>query len=67
LFTLPPGEDLSPRSVGELAVRGPQMMVGYWGMGDETRSRHQGRLAVHRRCATMDEDGYFRIISRRRK
>ena len=61
------GEDLPPCAVGELAVRGPQMMVGYWGMGDETDKvirdgwQHTGDVA------TMDEDGHFRIISRRQE
>jgi long-chain acyl-CoA synthetase len=61
------GEDLPPGSVGELAVRGPQMMVGYWGMGDETdRVIKDGWLHTGD-VATMDEDGYFRIISRRQE
>jgi len=61
------GQDLPPGAVGELAVRGPQMMVGYWGMGDETdRTIIDGWLHTGD-VATMDEDGYFRIISRRQE
>jgi long-chain acyl-CoA synthetase len=60
-------EVLPPGSVGELAVHGPQMMVGYWGMGDETdRVIKDGWLHTGD-VATMDEDGYFRIISRRQE
>jgi long-chain acyl-CoA synthetase len=61
------GEDLSPGSVGELAVRGPQMMVGYWGMGDETDRVIKDGWLYTGDVATMDEDGYFRIISRRQE
>jgi len=61
------GEDLPAGAVGELVVRGPQMMVGYWGMGDETdRTIKDGWLHTGD-VATMDEDGYFRIISRRQE
>ena len=61
------GEDVAPGAVGELVVRGPQMMAGYWGMGDETdRTIKTGWLHTGD-VATMDEDGYFRIISRRQE
>jgi long-chain acyl-CoA synthetase len=51
---------------GELIVRGPQVMRGYWNRPDETREvlrdgwMHTGDLAV------MDEDGYFRIVGRKK-
>ncbi len=61
------GEDLPPGAVGELAVRGPQMMVGYWGMGDETDRVIKDGWLYTGDVATMDEDGYFRIISRRQE
>lgn len=62
------GEDLPPGHIGELLVRGPQIMQGYWkeADSDETESAlkdgwlHTGDVAV------MDEDGYFQIISRKR-
>jgi long-chain acyl-CoA synthetase len=61
------GEDLPPAAVGELAVRGPQMMVGYWGMGDETDRVIKDGWLYTGDVATVDEDGYFRIISRRQE
>lgn len=64
------GADLPPGEVGELAVKGPQVMQGYWhpqgGIDPDTSEvikdgwLHTGDLAV------MDNDGYFRIISRKR-
>ncbi len=51
---------------GELVVRGPQVMTGYWKREDETRLvlhdgwMHTGDLSV------MDEQGYFRIVGRKK-
>ncbi|MFT5080929.1 MAG: long-chain acyl-CoA synthetase [Planctomycetota bacterium] len=51
---------------GELVVRGPQVMRGYWNRDDETEKTiingwlHTGDLA------TMDEDGYFYIVGRKK-
>jgi long-chain acyl-CoA synthetase len=58
--------DLMPGEVGELIVRGPQVMKGYWRMPTETANTlrrgwlHTGDLAV------MDEDGYFQIVDRKK-
>ncbi len=58
--------------VGELCIRGPQVMKGYWNMPSETANAlrpdpagggpwlHTGDMAV------MDEDGYFRIVDRKK-
>lgn len=60
------GEPLPPGEVGELLIRGPQVMQGYWNMPDETAQTlkdgwlHTGDLAV------MDEDGFFSIIERKK-
>ncbi|HIQ00681.1 MAG TPA: alpha/beta fold hydrolase [Anaerolineales bacterium] len=62
------GEDLPPGQVGELVVRGPQVMQGYWRQEDERDSEsalrdgwlYTGDVAV------MDGDGFFQIISRKR-
>lgn len=49
---------------GELCVKGPQVMKGYWNQPEETAKTmrdgwlHTGDIAV------MDEDGYFRIVDR---
>ena len=60
------GQELPPGQLGELVVRGPQVMQGYW--DDEAASQevlkdgwlYTGDVAV------MDSDGYFQIISRKR-
>jgi long-chain acyl-CoA synthetase len=52
--------------IGELAVRGPQVMMGYWGKTEETE-RHLSRdgWLLTGDVAQMDNDGYFRIIARK--
>jgi len=60
------GEPLPPGEVGELLIRGPQVMQGYWQMPEETAQTlrdgwlHTGDLAI------MDEDGFFTIVDRKK-
>jgi long-chain acyl-CoA synthetase len=55
---------VAPGERGELCVRGPQVMLGYWNRPEETALVirngwfHTGDVAV------MDPDGYFRIVDR---
>jgi long-chain acyl-CoA synthetase len=52
--------------IGELAIRGPQVMMGYWKDPKATREvlSEDGWLLTGD-VAQMDEDGYCRIISRK--
>jgi long-chain acyl-CoA synthetase len=56
------GEDVPFGEAGEIVVRGPQVMLGYWpepGSGLTADGwLHTGDIAV------MDEDGYFQIVDR---
>ena len=55
---------LAPGEVGELCVRGPQVMAGYHERPDETaRVIRDGWLHTGD-VATMDVDGYFTIVDR---
>ncbi len=56
--TLPAGE------TGELVVRGPQVMKGYWNKPQETAEALRGGWLHTGDIATMDEDGYFFIVDR---
>ncbi|GAB4578943.1 MAG: hypothetical protein Fur0022_16800 [Anaerolineales bacterium] len=57
---------VEPGQIGELAVRGPQVMLGYWQNPDATREvlTEDGWLLTGD-VAQMDADGYFRIVARK--
>ena len=58
--TVPFGE------VGELFIKGPQVMQGYWQRPDETaRSLSDGWLATGD-IAQMDDEGYLEIVDRKK-
>ena len=59
-------EEVSVGQIGELAVRGPQVMLGYWGDLHATRQvlSSDGWLLTGD-IAQVDGDGYFRIIARK--
>ncbi len=52
---------------GELRVKGPQVMKGYWGRDDETAKTLTPEGWLHTGdIAKMDEDGYFYIVDRKK-
>ena len=51
---------------GELIIRGPQVMKGYWNMPNETAIALRDGWLYTGDIATMDEDGYFRIVDRKK-
>lgn len=51
---------------GELIVKGPQIMLGYKGKPDETASTLKDGWVYTGDIATMDEDGYFYIVDRKK-
>jgi long-chain acyl-CoA synthetase len=60
------GADVPQGQPGELLVKGPQVMVGYWQRPDETaRVLRDGWLSTGD-VATMDEDGYVAIVDRKK-
>ncbi len=66
IVDLTTGRDLGPGQAGELLVRGPQVMRGYWNRPDETaRALRDGWLRTGD-VATMSADGYFAIVDRKK-
>ena len=60
------GNDVAAGEAGELWVKGPQVMKGYWQRPDETaRVLRDGWLATGD-IAKMDEDGYLHIVDRKK-
>jgi long-chain acyl-CoA synthetase len=57
---LPPGE------VGEMIIRGPQVMKGYWQRPEETGKALRDGWLYTGDMAKMDEEGYFYIVDRKK-
>jgi long-chain acyl-CoA synthetase len=51
---------------GELIVRGPQVMKGYWNKPEETAKALRNGWLYTGDIAIMDEDGYFYIVDRKK-
>ncbi len=51
---------------GELIVQGAQTMLGYWNRPDETAAMVKDGWLYTGDVAVMDEDGYFRIVDRKK-
>ncbi|MFT2721336.1 long-chain-fatty-acid--CoA ligase [Deinococcus sp. A31D244] len=64
------GQIVAPGEVGELWIAGPMIMKGYWQRPDETaktlREAHGRTWLMTGDMATMDADGYFRIVDRKK-
>jgi long-chain acyl-CoA synthetase len=62
------GVELAPGQVGEMLVRGPQLMQGYWNRPRETAEALtlDGWLRTGD-VARMDEGGFFQVIERRKE
>ncbi len=58
------GADLPAGEPGELVIRGPQVMKGYWKRPEETAASMAGGWFHTGDVAQMDDDGYFRIVDR---
>ncbi|WP_210575219.1 o-succinylbenzoate--CoA ligase [Streptomyces sp. GESEQ-4] len=59
--------DLTPVDVGEtgeIVVRGPNVMAGYWGLAEETAGSFADGWFRSGDAARVDEDGYVFIVDR---
>jgi long-chain acyl-CoA synthetase len=66
IVDLATGEPLPPGAEGELEVRGPQVMLGYWNRPEESAEMlHDGWLRTGDICR-MDADGWFYVVDRRK-
>ena len=59
-------KEVEAGQIGELAIRGPQVMMGYWNDVEATKAvlMDDGWLLTGD-IAQMDEEGYFRIVARK--
>jgi long-chain acyl-CoA synthetase len=61
------GQPLPLGSVGEIAIRGPQVMDGYWNLPDETaKVMTASGFFKSGDVGVMDEQGYVKIVDRKK-
>lgn len=62
------GQPLPPESVGEIALRGPGVMKGYYRQPKETRrSKREDGFFLTGDLGMVDEEGYLHLVGRRRE
>jgi long-chain acyl-CoA synthetase len=61
------GKELPVGSIGEIAIRGPQVMAGYWNLPDETaKVMTANNFFKSGDIGIMDENGYVKIVDRKK-
>jgi|RhiMethySRZTD1v2_1073278.scaffolds.fasta_scaffold08263_13 long-chain acyl-CoA synthetase len=58
------GRTLAPGQEGELAIKGPQVMLGYWNRPDETAQTIKDGWLHTGDVAKVDDEGYIQIVDR---
>jgi len=66
IVSLETGEEANVNEIGELIVRGPQVMKGYWNQPFETESVLRDGWLYTGDMGYMDERGYFFIVDRKK-
>lgn len=66
ILSLETGEPVEPGEMGEIAIKGPQVMKGYWNRPDATADTFNGEWFMTGDMGYMDQDGYFYIVDRKK-
>jgi long-chain acyl-CoA synthetase len=59
-------EVMPPGSIGELALKGPQVFQGYWNRPEDSVSTLRNGWLITGDIARMDDDGFFYIVERKK-
>ncbi|MFJ9383366.1 long-chain-fatty-acid--CoA ligase [Peribacillus sp. NPDC101481] len=59
-------EELPPNEIGEIAIKGPQVMQGYWNRPDETEKTFKNGWLLTGDLGYMDEQGFFYVVERKK-
>ncbi|WP_026690596.1 AMP-binding protein [Alteribacter aurantiacus] len=60
------GEAAEPNEIGEIIIRGPQVMRGYWNNPEATQATFKDDWFLSGDMGYMDEEGYFYIVDRKK-
>jgi long-chain acyl-CoA synthetase len=61
------GNEVAIGQPGEIGIKGPQVMKGYWNRPDETAKCMLGEYFLTGDVGVMDEDGFFKIVDRKKE
>ncbi|WP_421380325.1 long-chain-fatty-acid--CoA ligase [Bacillus salacetis] len=66
VFSMETGEKRPPNEIGEICVKGPQVMKGYWNRPEETEMTLKDGWLLTGDLGYMDEKGYFYVVDRKK-
>ncbi|MEK4028607.1 MULTISPECIES: long-chain-fatty-acid--CoA ligase [Bacillaceae] len=66
ILSMETGEVLPPGEVGEIVIKGPQVMKGYWNRPEETEMAFKNGWLLTGDVGYMNEDGYFFVVDRKK-
>ncbi|KRF54452.1 long-chain fatty acid--CoA ligase [Bacillus sp. Soil745] len=66
ILSLESNEELPPNEIGEIAIKGPQVMKGYWNRPDETEKTFKNGWLLTGDLGYMDEQGFFYVVERKK-
>lgn len=66
ILSLETGEELPPNEIGEIAIKGPQVMKGYWNRPEDTESTFKNGWLLTGDLGYMDENGFFYVVERKK-
>jgi long-chain acyl-CoA synthetase len=66
IFSTETGQMAQLNEIGELAIKGPQIMKGYWNKPEETSATFRDGWLLTGDLGYMDENGYFYIVDRKK-
>lgn len=66
ILSMETGEPLPPGEIGEIGVKGPQVMKGYWNRPEDTSETLKDGWLLTGDLGYMDEDGYFYVVDRKK-
>ncbi len=60
-------KELPPGEIGEIIIRGPQVMIGYWKRPKETAETIRNGWFYTGDLGKIDEDGYLYVVDRKKE